>query len=269
MLAVLKMFGARSAGKDAPPSKGKGTMTMDQLGEWYLEQALDFEKSKREAERDSKKMAWRVATGAMVLAGVAIAAAGINMFTHKPNPPVVWMVKEKTGDIVQLRALSDGKISLPKATDLYYLKQYIKYRESYDWQTLQDFYNATIELSSAEEGKRYKDLMNPDAANIKSPVNMYKNNYRVIATAGTISWIGDVALVSYEKKFIPLSGAEKPHMEYWQATIAREYEDAPKDDRDRGINVPGFKVTSFTPARDVTKNSAVENAAAAGAEVAQ
>ncbi|GJJ05679.1 hypothetical protein RugamoR64_62170 [Duganella rhizosphaerae] len=268
MLAVLKNLGARKAGNKVAPREDKGAMTMDQLSEWYLEQALAFEKSKRVAERDSKKIAWRVAAGAMVLAGVAIAAAGVNMFTHKPNPPVVWMIKENVGEIVQLRALSDGKISLPKATDLYYLKQYIHYRESYDWQTLQDFYNATIELSSAEEGKRYKEFMDPSAANAKSPVNKYKNNYRVIATAGTISWVGDVALVSYEKKFIPLTGPEKPHTEYFQATIAREYEDAPKDDKDRGINVPGFKVTSFTPERDVTKNSAMDNAAAA-AEVVQ
>lgn len=268
MLGIMNKLGARKAGKDAPPSEGKGAMTMDQLSEWYLGQALDFEKSKRVAERDSKKIAWRVATGALVLAGVAIAAAGINMFTHKPNPPVVWMLKENVGEIVQLRALSNGKISLPKATDLYYLKQYVQFRESYDWQTLQDFYNATIELSSAEEGKRYKEMMDPSPANVKSPVNKYKNNYRIIAKAGTISWVGDVALVSYEKKFIPLNGQDKPHTEYFQATIAREYEDAPKDDKDRGINVPGFKVTSFTPERDVTKNSAVDNAAS-GAEVGQ
>lgn len=265
MLQALKRIGARDAGKEAPPTReGKGAMTMDQLGDWYLQQALDFEKSKRVAERDSKKIAWRVAAGSMVLAGIAIAAAGINMFTHKPNPPVVWSHNSVTGEVVQLRALSDGKISFPKATDLYYLRQYVHYRESYDWQTLQAFYDATLELSSAEEGKRYKDLMNPDAANLKSPVNKYKNNYRVIATAGTISWVGDVALVSYEKKFIPLNGQEKPHTEYFQATIAREYDDAPKDDKDRGINVPGFKVTSFTPERDVTKNSAVDNATAAG-----
>ena len=268
MLAILKNFGARNAGKDVSAREEKGAMTMDQLSEWYLGQALDFEKSKRVAERDSKKIAWRVATGAMVLAGVAIAAAGINMFTHKPNPPVVWMLKENVGEIVRLRALSNGKISLPKATDLYYLRQYIHYRESYDWETIQDFYNATLELSSAEEGKRYKEYMDPSPANVNSPVNKYKNNMRIIAKAGTISWVGDVALVSYEKRFIPLNGQEKPHTEYFQATIAREYLDAPKDDKDRGINVPGFKTTSFTPERDVTKNSAVNNGAAA-AEVVQ
>jgi len=265
MLPALKKFIARDTGKDPTPARAsKGAMTMEQLGDWYLQQALDFEKSKRIAERESKIVAWRVATGSMVLAGVAIAAAGINMFIHKPNPPIVWSHNSVTGELVQLRALSDGKISLPLATDLYYLRQYVHYRESYDWETLQAFYDATLELSSAEEGKRYKDYMNPDAANIKSPVNKYKNNYRVIATAGTISWVGDVAIVSYEKKFIPLNGQEKPHTEYFQATIAREYEDAPKDDKDRGINVPGFKVTSFTPERDVTKNSAVDNAAAGG-----
>jgi len=235
---------------------------MDQLSQWFLDQALEFERSKREAERKSKTVAWRVAIGALIIAGLAVVAAGVNMFVNKPNPPVVWSHNSVTGEVVQLRALSNGKVDLGKATDLYYLRQYIQYRESYDWETLQDFYDATVELSSPEEAKRYKKLMNPDPTNAKSPVNQYKNNYRVIAKAGTISYIGDVALVSYEKKFIPLTneGNEKPHVEYFQATIAREYEDAPKTDRDRGINVPGFKVTSFTPERDVTKAAAAETA---------
>lgn len=265
MLAVMKLFGAPAPAKAASaPREDKSVLTMDQLSEWYLQQALDFEKSKRDDERRSKKIAWWVAGGSMVLAGVAIAAAGINMFTHKPNPPVVWSHNSITGEVVQLRALADGKIDLGKATDRHYIQLYIQYRESYDWETIQDFYNATLELSSAEEGKRYKQYMNPDPSNEKSPVNQLKNNYRVIAKAGTISYVGDVLLVSYEKKFIPLTGVEKPHTEYFQATIAREYDDAPKTDRDRGINVPGFKVTSFTPERDLTKASAEGSATAGG-----
>lgn len=264
MLAVLKKFGGRSSKKSLPAEENKGAMTMEKLGDWYMEQAMQFEKSKREDERASKILAWRVASGMMVITAIAVAAAGINMFVNKPNPPVVWSHNTVTGEVTQLRALADGKITLSKATDLYYLKQYIQYRESYDWQTLQAFYDATLELSSAEEGKRYKDYMDPSAVNVKSPVNMYKNNLRVIATAGTISFVGDVALVSYQKKFIPLNGADKPYTEYYQATVAFEYLDAPKDDRDRGINVPGFKVTSFTPARDVTKSTAVDSAATGG-----
>jgi type IV secretion system protein VirB8 len=209
-------------------------------------------------------MAWRVAGGAMVLAGISIAGASANMFVKRPNPPVVWSHDSRTGEVVQLRALSDGKIDLGKATDLHYLSLYINYRESYDWENIQDFYNATLQLSSEEEGKQYKKLMNPEPTNDKSPVNKYKKNFRVIAKAGPISWVGDTALVSYEKRIIPLNGVDKPFTEFWQATISRVYENVPKSDKDRGINVPGFRVTSFTPVRDMTRTAAETIPAANG-----
>jgi len=88
MSAVLDKARARLTGKGKEAAEGgdnKQPMSMDQLGEWYMQQALDFEKSKTEESRASKKVAWRVATGAMVLAGVAIIAAGANMFLTSPT----------------------------------------------------------------------------------------------------------------------------------------------------------------------------------------
>lgn len=246
---------------------GKDPANLDQLGDWYMQQALDFEKSKREDERASKKTAWRVAYGAMALAGLSIVTAGVVMFFNKPNPPAVWSHNAITGEVTQLTTLKDGKISFGKATDLYYLRQYIHYRESYDWETIQSYYDATRVLSSAKEADLYKKFSDP--SNAKAPVNVLKDNYRVIATAGTISFVGDTALVSFSKKTIPLNGGgnAKPHTEYFQATVTFEYDNAPMTDKDRGINVPGFRVTSYSVERDITKSEAVTSDAAAAAAV--
>jgi type IV secretion system protein VirB8 len=248
---------AMTAGQPkAKDAAGKGSpMNTDQLAEWYLQQSMEFEHSKTEAARESKKNAWRVAAGAMALAGLSIIAAGVNLFVNKPNPPSVWSHNAVTGEIVQLKTLQDGKISFGKATDLFYLRQYIHYRESYDWELIQSFYDATRLLSSPQEADFYRKFVDP--VNPKSPVNVLKNNYRVIATAGTISFVGDTALVSFSKKTIPLNGNNKPTVEYFQATVSFEYEDAPMTDQDRGINVPGFRVTSYSVERDITKSTAV------------
>jgi type IV secretion system protein VirB8 len=242
----------------------KNAMSADQLVDWYMKQAMAFEASKTEDARTSKKTAWRVASGSMVLAGVAIVVAGVNMFTNKPNPPAVWSHNSVTGEVTQLTTLKDGKVAFGKATDLFYLREYIKYRESYDWEQIQDYYNATLAMSSDQEGSQYKaesDPKNPDA-----PVNKFKDKVRVIAKAGTISFVGDTALVSYYKKTIPLDSAgDKPTIEYLQATVTFNYDNAPMKSEDRGVNVPGFKVTSFTKERDITRAAAVADPAKEGA----
>lgn len=152
-----------------------------------------------------------------------------------------------------LKTLSDGKITYGQATDISYLRKYITYRESYDWETIQDYYNATLLLSSTREGNIYASF---NGDNKMAPVNILKDKFRVIATAGTISFVGETALVSFSKKTISLAG-QPPTTDYFVATVAYEYENQPMDDRDRGINVAGFKVKSYRVERDISKSTAM------------
>lgn len=238
-------------------TKAQGAdMTAAQLGNWYLEQAMQFERSKTESERNSKKLAWRCFAGAMVLVGLTIVVSAVLVFVNKPNPPAIMQVHDN-GDVTMLKTLSDGKIAYGKATDISYLRKYINYRESYDWETIQDYYNATLLLSNAREGNIYASF-NAES-NKLSPVNVLKDKYRVIATGGTVAFVGETALVSFTRKTIPLNG-QSPTTDYFVATVAFEYENQPMDDRDRGINVAGFKVKSYRVDRDITRSAAVATA---------
>ncbi len=162
------------------------------------------------------------------------------------------------GEVTMLKTLSDGKITYGQATDISYLRKYIEYRESYDWETIQDFYNATVLLSSNTEANVYS-AFNAET-NQSAPVNVLKDRFRVIAKAGTISFVGDTALVSFSKKTIPLNGMP-PTVDYFVATISYRYENQPMDDKDRGINVAGWKAQSYQVTRDLTKSAAVTAAA--------
>lgn len=235
----------------------------EQLGTWYLKQAMDAERSKVADGKRSTKLAWRVAAASWVITGIAIVTSGVVTLNNKPNPPAVLMMNEHSGEIRQLRTLADGKIPLTQANDIFNLRRYIAYRESYDWETVQDMFDATVLLSSPEETKLYK--ADNSEQNKLSPVNVLRNKYRVIATAGTVSFVGKTAIVSFSKKTIPVGGVvDKPLVEYYQATIAYQYDDAPMDDRDRGINPAGFKVTSYHVSRDITKSSAISTSSNGG-----
>lgn len=232
-------------------------MTSDQKADWYLEQAMEFERSKVQAERDSKKIAWRCFTGSIALTGLTVIVSAVLVFNNKPNPPAIMQVHDN-GDVTMLKTLSDGKITYAQATDIAYLRKYIEYRESYDWETIQDFYNATVLLSSNTEANVYASF-NAET-NPAAPVNVLKDRFRVIAKGGTISFVGDTALVSFSKKTIPLNGMH-PTVDYFVATISYRYENQPMDDRDRGINVAGWKAQSYQVTRDLTKSAAMTAAA--------
>lgn len=243
--------------KSSAQSSGEaeGTLRPDQLGGWYLQQAMQFERSKVETAIASEKNAWKVAWGLMVVTALTVLVSSVLVFKNKPNPPAVMQVHDN-GDIVILKTLADAKLTYGEATDIAYLRKYIHYRESYDWETIQDYYNATLLLSSPREASIYATFNSEN--NRMSPVNVLKDNYRVIATGGTISFVGHTALVSFSKKTIPLGDKlSKPVTEYYVATMTYEYANQPMDDRDRSINVAGFKVTSYQVARDITKSAAV------------
>jgi type IV secretion system protein VirB8 len=236
-------------------------MTPDQLADFYMKQAMGFESSQFEDMKKSKKLAWTCFAGAMVLCGVTIVASSITVFKNKPNPPGIMQVHDN-GDITWLKTLADAKVTYNKATDVSYLKKYIVYRESYDWEQIQDFYDSTMLLSNPTEGNLYATFNSE--ANPNAPVNVLKDKYRVIPSPGTISWVGDTALVSWSRKTINLvDPTVKPVVEYFVSTITFKYQDQPMDDRERGVNVAGFKVTSYNAVRDSTKTSAVSAVTAA------
>jgi type IV secretion system protein VirB8 len=235
--------------------KDVADMTPDQLGDFYMKQAMEFESSKFDDMVKSKKLAWRCFTGAMVLVGVTVIVSGINAFYNKPNPPGIMQVHDN-GDITWLKTLSDAKVTYGRATDVSYLRKYITCRESYDWETIQDHFNCTMLMSTPTEGQLYAAFNGENNPN--SPVVVLKDKFRVIPTPGTISWVGDTALVSWSRKTINLVDPfAKPVVEYFISTITFKYEDQPMDDRDRGINVAGWKATSYQAARDITKTSSV------------
>jgi type IV secretion system protein VirB8 len=233
----------------------EGNLRADQLGSWYLQQAMQFERSKVQAANESSDKAWKAVWGMMALSAIVVVVSGILVFNNKPNPPAVLQTNDR-GDVTILKTLADAKITYGQATDIAYLRKYVHYRESYDWETIQDYYNATLLMSGPREAGIYATFNSEN--NKASPVNVLKDGYRVIATGGTISFVGKTALVSFSKKTIPLGDKlAKPVTEYYVATVTYEYVNAPMDDKDRSVNVAGFKVTSYQVARDITKNSAI------------
>ncbi len=250
---LMEKFKRTSATAEQPATAQQEAAWHDQAAKWYLEQAMTAERDKTEDARKSKSVAWRVAGGAMLVTLVTIVTSGIVVLNNKPNPPAVLQVAD-TGDVHVLKTLADAKISYSQATDLYNLRRYVELRESYDWETIQDTFDATMSMSSPREQSIYR-AQNAET-NQAAPVNVLRDKYRVIAKAGTVSWIGKTALVSFSKRVVSLTGDKAPATKYYVATIAYGYENKAMDDQERGYNVSGFQVNSYAVASDFTKDEA-------------
>src|SRR4051812_33560886 len=93
--------------------KDESDMTTDQKGSWYLDQALKFEQSKVQSERDSKKIAWYCSGAMFALTALTVVVSAVLVHNNKPNPPAVMQVHDN-GDVTMLKTLSDGKITYGK-----------------------------------------------------------------------------------------------------------------------------------------------------------
>lgn len=224
-----------------------------QVGKWYLKEARRFEQSKLDAQKQMTRLALWAAGG-----GVAIGIAGLlgaaTLVTFKrPNPPAVLRVNEATGTVDVLGVVRDGKVDFGEKADRADLRRYVEMRESYDWETIQSMYDTVMNMTADAERDQYDRLANQ----VNAPVKVLKNEARVIARVGAVTFVGTTAQVFFSKELIALAGAAQRRTEYWVATIAYRHDNLPERGSKLESNPTGFKVISYTVDRDWTRTQGV------------
>ena len=216
---------------------------------WYLMQAREFEKSKIEmsfrqvavADRRFKVMAAITLAAILGMAALAI--------LKRPNPPAVLRVDNATGKVDVLPTTA-GRVTFGEKADRADLRKYVEMRESYDWETVQDMYNAVTLMSNDHEKDQYDQLVRSKS----SPMAILKDQARVIAKVGVITFVGETAQVFFSKTLIPLnSGMQRPEPTYWVATISYRHDSIPEKTDAQDIDPTGFRVTSYTVDRDMSR----------------
>lgn len=208
----------------------------------FIQAAKDFEKSEIERVRKNIKIAWRITCACLLIMGLSIGAiAGLTPL--KTVTPFVIRVDNNTGATDIVTQLKTAEKSYGEVINKYWLAQYVGYRESYDWQTVQSTYNATNLLSAPPVQSEFAKLYNKNPA---APHLVLKDQFKVIVKVSAISFIGEMAQVRFEKHLIPLAnGVTKPAPQKMIATVAFEYQNKPLQETDRLINPLGFQVTSY------------------------
>ncbi len=209
--------------------------------EAYLEESRGLERDYLEELVRSRRAAWRVAAGAAVLVGAALAAV-MALVPLKRVEGFVLRVDNTTGAVDLVMTLRDGQTTYGEAVDRYFLNKYVLSREGYDYETLQTAYDTTALMSTPDVQREYAALFEGPKARDKALSNRSRVLVRVRSIApGTTR---NTALVRFTTRTTRGDGALEPE-ESLVATIGFRYVGAAMHEQDRLVNPLGFQVTSY------------------------
>ena len=214
-----------------------------------INMALGFEKSLVDAAQKNALTWKRVGIGCLVIVGLSVAAV-MGLTPLKEAVPYVARVNDTTGAVDIMTTVKNKEMKYDEVTNRYWLSQYVRYRESYDWNTIQATYDATNLLSSPAIQTEFRNIYNHPAA----PHKMLKNHFKTTVKVTNISFVGDMAQVRFEKRTIPVGAdadTKSAPPQKMIATMAFEFKSTPMSEADRLINPLGFQVLSYNVTEEV------------------
>lgn len=236
--------------------KGKSEKKQSQaaLEKQYFDEARSWDEDKTERIQRSEKRAWRV-VAAVVCIAVLEAVGLASLAPLKSVEPFVIRVDNITGmvDVVSTLTDTDGEVeeSAQEALDRYWLGQYIRHREGYQWATREYDRRLVGLLSDASVQQAYAAYTDP-RQNSKAPVNIYGRNAEVVTEVKGVSFINSetvegetrtTALVRYTKQ-VKRAGERSP-LTHWAATVTFRYLNSAMSVDDRMENPLGFQVVNY------------------------
>ena len=146
-------------------------MKQDEALAAYFAEAASWDADRAAMNARSARIAWRVATGACVLTGVALVALMLLMPLKRVDPFVI-RVDNSTG-IIDVVPVFVGQAPMPEVVTRYFLDHYLTVCERFNFSTAESDYE---ECSSFHAPARHQEWMALwDRTNPSSPLNRYRD----------------------------------------------------------------------------------------------
>lgn len=212
------------------------------MDDTLFNKGLTWEISRIQMIAQAERKSWIIAvisTTLMVVSWITM----LCLFPLKKTVPYVLKVDTTTGAMEWLTTLYDKKITYDEVMDKYWLSQYVRSRETYDWHTLQRDYDMVGLLSSETVGKNYAALFTGKEALDKQFGQHIVATIHIVSIVPQGKGVATVRFVKHIQRTHP-SSPEETHP--WVATIGYEYRNPSKmKEKMRLINPFGFQVVSY------------------------
>ena len=222
--------------KDTKPPKNRAPQN-------FIEAAKDFERSKTEEMRKSRKVAWVIAGVTTAITSVSIIAFLVALLMRTEPEPVILKVDNSTGATTVMRSVKDAYDKYDDVVNKYWLAMYVRYREGYDWYTISQQFESVKLMSENAIATEYENAVKAENA----PLAILKDKAKIIAKINAITFIGDTAQIRFttEKESISGENPDGSPVQKWIATVAYLYDAGQMTEQQRLINPLGFKVVSY------------------------
>jgi type IV secretory pathway component VirB8 len=205
--------------------------------------AVNWESSRLLAVEKSERRAWRIAGCSVGVTILAVAAIAM-MMPLKESIPYVVRVDNSTGVPDIVTSMVDKKVTGDEVMDKYWLAQYTRARETYDWYTLQRDYNTVGLLSSPHVGQGYAQQFEGKDALDKTFGKAVRSTVEIVSVVPSGKNTGTVRFIKTTKRVD--QEASPGTVTKWVATVAYEYRStALIKESARLVNPFGFQVLSY------------------------
>lgn len=207
-----------------------------------FEQENNWEASRTQAIEKSEQRAWYVTYGAVGVAVLSWLAIAL-MMPLKETIPYVIRVDNTTGVPDIVTALDSKGVRYDEVMDKYWLAQFVRARETYDWYTLQKDYNTVGLLASPTVGADYATLFEGPEALDKKFGKSVRATVEIVSVVPNGRGVGTVRFIKTTKR----TDDDGPGtVTKWVATVAYEYRNPSLiSESQRLVNPFGFQVLSY------------------------
>jgi type IV secretory pathway component VirB8 len=206
----------------------------DEAQEWEVSRQLQLERSEHRA--------WLITGGSSLLTLLSWLAL-IIILPLKETIPYLIRVDNTTGHTDIITSLKEKTLPVNEVTDKYWIANYLRARETYDWHTLQKDYDTVGLLSSQKVGVDYAKLFEGDKALDKQWGNQFR---ATIEIQSIVLHDKNIATVRFMKRIERTNQNSLADHQSWVATLNYEYHNPSLlKESQRLINPLGFQILSY------------------------
>ena len=223
-------------------NKSKRPLNANELSHYQQNRKL-YEVDIMQEVLASRRLAWRITLSCFVLLFIAIAVMGFTIYSYsQPLPPYLLTINRETGEVSQLKMTRD-QASYGEEIDKYWLTQYVKHRESYDYFSIQADYDAVGLMSDNRVVNDYLKKFSGKQRIDKQYGS--KQTISVTIRSVLLDRAHNVATIRFDTIIRKASQPDNEQRQHWIAILGYEYQALTMNARQRFINPLGFRVTSY------------------------
>lgn len=213
--------------------------------------ALDYEASFRYLIEQSNKRAWLISFVAIFIASLSLIAV-VLLTPLKTIEPYVIRVDNTTGMVDILTLLDEKEITQNEALDKYFISQYIKAREGYYYELLNQDYLLTQLMSSENVANEYRALYEGDNARDQVLKNSNEVSMQILSVVlGESNGVKTSTIrANITTKNLSSRGTSQATK---VITLSYDYTLGKASEENRLLNPLGFKVLTYRIDNEVEK----------------